>query len=147
MGYTTKFLGCIDLSRQLTFKEAKFLLDLSYMDDRNEAKNITGTNAYMQWVPNESLDGIVWYGEENFYDYENLMKWLCLWLKDAGIEANGELVWSGEDPDDIGNIVVTKNDVHFNRGKTISRSPSKPLTAKKLSEMALEKIIEKPEQS
>ena len=47
-------------------------------------------------------------GEEKFYDYEVLMKWLCLWLKDAGIEANGELVWSGEDTDDIGNIVVTK---------------------------------------
>lgn len=144
MGYTTKFQGCIYLSRQLTLKEAKFLLDLSYMYDRNEAKKITGTNAYMQWVPTESLDGIVWDGEEKFYDYEVLMKWLCLWLKDAGIEANGELVWSGEDTDDIGNIVVTKNDVHFNRGKTISRSPSKPLTAKKLSEMALDDLGNSP---
>ena len=47
MGYTTKFTGCINLSRALTLKEAKELLEIADLD-RAEAREITGTDAYLQ---------------------------------------------------------------------------------------------------
>ena len=84
MGYTTKFTGCIKLSRALTLKEAKELLEIADLD-RAEAREITGTDAYLQWVPTETLDGIVWDGNEKFYEYVPLLRWLCGWLKERGI--------------------------------------------------------------
>ena len=54
MGYTTKFTGCINLSRALTLKEAKELLEIADLD-RAEVREITGTDAYLQWVPTETL--------------------------------------------------------------------------------------------
>ena len=92
MGYTTKFTGCINLSRALTLKEAKELLEIAGLD-RAAVREITGTDAYLQWVPTETLDGIVWDGNEKFYGYVSLLRWLCGWLKERGIEANGELLW------------------------------------------------------
>ena len=107
MGYTTKFTGCINLSRALTLKEAKELLEIADLD-RAEAREITGTDAYLQWVPTETLDGIVWDGNEKFYEYVPLLRWLCGWLKERGIEANGELLWAGDETDDRGRIAVSR---------------------------------------
>lgn len=73
MGYTTKFKGAITLSRPLTFGEARKLLE--FHDDPDI---IAGQHpgSYLQWVPTESLDGIVWDGGEKFYEYTEWMQWL-----------------------------------------------------------------------
>ena len=141
MGYTTKFTGCINLSRALTIKEAKELLEITSLD-RDEAREITGIEAYLQWVPTETLDGIVWDGNEKFYEYVPLLRWLCGWLKERGIKANGELLWAGEETLDRGHIVVSSNEVEVIEGERIETKSGRPLTLQKLSELALQRATE-----
>ena len=141
MGYTTKFTGCIKLSRALTLKEAKELLEIADLD-RAEAREITGTDAYLQWVPTETLDGIVWDGNEKFYEYVPLLRWLCGWLKERGIEANGELMWAGVETDDRGRIAVSSNEVEVIEGQRIETKFERPLTLKRLGEIALHQATE-----
>lgn len=141
MGYTTKFTGCINLSRALTLKEAKELLEIADLD-RAEAREITGTDAYLQWVPTETLDGIVWDGNEKFYEYVPLLRWLCGWLKERGIEANGELLWAGDETDDRGRIAVSSNEVGVIKGQRIETKFGRPLTLKRLGEIALHQATE-----
>lgn len=141
MGYTTEFTGAINLSRALTLAEAKELIDLAESDDADVVANATGVRTYMQWVPTESLDAIVWDDNEKFYEYLPLLEWLCQkWLKERGIEANGELVWRGESSDDVGRIVVKANAVTSHQNDLTTRSGGKPLTARRLGEMALEVV-------
>jgi hypothetical protein len=83
MGYTTEFTGAIGLSRKLTMAEAKELLEI------DETGTITGIREYFQWVPSETLDQIVWDGNEKFYKYTEQLEWLCRWLGEHGIRANG----------------------------------------------------------
>ena len=141
MGYTTKFTGCINLSRALTIKEAKELLEIAYLD-RAEAREITGADAYLQWVPTETLDGIVWDGNEKFYEYVPLLRWLCGWLKERGIEANGELLWAGDEAYDRGRIAVSSNEVEVIEGQRIETKFGRPLTLERLGEMALQQVAE-----
>jgi hypothetical protein len=148
MGYTTKFSGSIKLSRPLTLAEAKELLEIHEgegddtrgpKDPQNESRYL-----YLQWVPTESLDGIVWDGEEKFYSYVECMTWLAAWLTERGIGAAGLIRWAGEDADDHGEIVVVDASVtakKFER-KPLSGSPTKPLTLTKLGEMALAQLTQ-----
>lgn len=136
MGYTTRFNGEISLSRKLTIAEAKFILDIAYAD-REDAAKITGVDSYLQWVPTETLDAIVWDGNEKFYDYELLMKWLCGWLEDAGVAANGTLRWSGETPSDTWSMVVAGNRVWMMPNAKKKLRAGSPLTLEKLGEMAI----------
>lgn len=138
MGYTTKFAGEVWLSRQLTLAEAKTLLEL--WDDVDKSREVTGIDAYMQWVPTETLDAIVWDGNEKFYKYAELMQWLCGWLLGCDIEANGELLWSGEDVGDVGRLIVQDNQLRVISGKTIKAQTGKPLTMARLAEMALDQV-------
>src|SRR5688572_15653623 len=98
MGYTTEFTGAVKLSRKLTMAEAKELLDIA--DDSDIAKKATGIEAYFQWAPADTLEHIVWDGNEKFYEYTKQLRWLCGWLKDRGVSANGELYWQGEEAGD-----------------------------------------------
>lgn len=143
MGYTTTFTGSIKLSPKLTLAEAKEWLDLvelSY-DNISAFKDKTGAGAYLQWVPTESLDAIVWDGNEKFYEYVPMLEWVCgTWLKERGIAANGELFWSGESSDDVGRITVAYNNVKAHKQDLRVPSGGKPLTAKRLGEMALEAL-------
>ena len=137
MGYTTRFTGAIALSRKLTFAEAKELLEIHEMDP-NKAKEITGVLSYLQWVPADTLEHIVWDMGEKFYDYIPLLKWVCRWLKDKGITADGKLFWDGEYNGDTGQLVVTNNNVLVEQDK--AEFTPKPLTLRALGEMALEQI-------
>ena len=141
MGYTTKFNGCINLSRALTFKEAKELMEIAGLGPA-KVREITSIESYLQWVPTETLDGIVWDGNEKFYEYVPLLRWLCDWLKERGIEANGELLWAGEDTADRGRIVVKANNVEIIEGRQIKTKSERPLSLKKLGEMALQQATE-----
>ena len=141
MGYTTKFTGCINLSRALTLKEAKELLEIADLD-RAKVREITSIEAYLQWVPTETLDGIVWDGNEKFYEYVPLLRWLCGWLKERGIKANGELLWAGEETLDRGHIVVSSNEVEVIEGQRIETKSGSPLTLKRLGEIALHQALE-----
>jgi hypothetical protein len=139
MGYTTKFTGSIALSRKLTFNEARDLLEMA--DDCERTAKASGVRSYLQWVPTETLDAIVWDGNEKFYEYVPLMKWLCgSWLLERGIGANGELMWSGEDSSDVGQIIVRDNVVEAIEGRKPRTKAGKPLTMERLCELALDQV-------
>ena len=141
MGYTTKFTGHIALSRPLTMQEAKQLLEFNEDPDAiNEGDH--PTRSYMQWVPSETLNAIVWDQNEKFYDYEEWLKWLLNWLSVRGIEASGQLNWSGESSDDIGRITVLDSVMTVERGEKQKPSTHKPMTLEKLGTLALEKLTQ-----
>lgn len=138
MGYATRFSGVISLSRKLTFSEAKYLLEMN--EDCAATERHWGICEYMHWVPTETLDGIVWDGNENFYDYIEIMQFLCLWFSKNDIIANGQLTWSGEEVSDTGTLLVNDNIVTSQAlGKT-AKSEGKPLSMETLAEMALAEV-------
>jgi len=139
MGYTTHFTGAIALSRKLTMAEAKELLEMADMD-RDKAKETTGTDAYLQWVPADTMEHIVWDGGEKFYEYVPLMTWLCGWLDERGITANGTLFWSGESASDVGRLIVTKNVVTTDTDDRPATGHPKPLSLRNLQRMALDQV-------
>lgn len=135
MGYTTNFTGSVELGRKLTMAEAKEILELD--------SNITGIDAYCQWVPSKDLGHIVWDRQEKFYQYKEQLAWLCWWLQKRDISANGRLYWQGEDTTDTGTIVVANNTVvSYPDDKPSAKSPQ-PLTLRDLQEMALEQVTSK----
>lgn len=137
MGYTTEFNGAVKLSRRLTMAEAKELLEIAEGD---ESEKITGIDAYFQWVPADTLEHIVWDGGEKFYSYTEQLRWLCGWLLERGIQANGMLLWQGEETGDTGTITVTINEVvALPDGKATTNTPA-PLTLRGLQEMALDQV-------
>lgn len=132
MGYTTEFTGAVKLGRKLTMAEAKELLETD--------SDKTGINAYFQWVPANTLEHIVWDGNEKFYKYTEQLRWLCNWLGERNISANGELYWDGEETGDTGTIVVSENKVTLNKNASASVKTPCPLTLDDLGRLALEQI-------
>lgn len=132
MGYTTEFTGAISLSRKLTMAEAKELLETD--------SDKTGINAYFQWVPATTLEHIVWDGNEKFYKYVEQLKWLCRWLDERGIVANGDLYWSGEETGDTGTISVKQSVVSTITNTKPSGKDPQPLTLSDLAKIALDQI-------
>lgn len=137
MGYTTEFTGAVKLGRKLTMAEAKELLEIS---DSDEAKKFTGIDAYFQWVPAQTLEHIVWDQNEKFYKYKEQLEWLCRWLSERNISANGVLYWQGEEVGDTGTITITDNIVVAHPAETPSIKSPSPLTLRGLQEMALDQV-------
>lgn len=72
---------------------------------------------WCKWEPNENGDAIAWNGAEKFYDYVEWLQYLIThFLAPWGYELNGEVSWEGEESEDIGKIVITKNTVKVLRG-------------------------------
>ena len=137
MGYNTNFSGAVKLSRALTIAEALVILEAN-----NDPDSIQGEHprSYMQWVPAQSLDHIVYDGNEKFYEYVDWMKWLVNYLKGIGITADGEIDWSGEQAGDTGTIVVANSEVAVRDHETPARGSHKPLTLRGLQAMALDAL-------
>ena len=138
MGYTTKFNGQFNLSRSLTITEAKSLMDM--VDDADKVQAALGVRTYLQWVPTETLDAIVWDGGETFSDYEELLAALLGWLGERGVRVNGTVFWSGEDVTDNGELIVENSVLRISRNMKASTRSTKPLTLGKLAQMALEMV-------
>lgn len=137
MGYTTKFIGHINLTRKLTMAEARQLLEFNEDPDRIEDTEHP-TRSYLQWVPSETLDALVWDEGEKFYDYEQWLQWILRWLADRGVRASGQLDWRGEDGSDIGRITVADSAVTVEKGAATAPSGHKPMTLSKLALLALD---------
>lgn len=138
MGYTTEFTGAVKLGRKLTMAEAKELLEIA---ESGDAQMFTGINAYFQWVPANTLEHIVWDGNEKFYKYVEQLKWLCGdWLDQRGITANGTFYWQGEETGDTGTIIVLDNQVTTRPNEKPATKTPAPLTLSDLRAMALEQI-------
>lgn len=138
MGYTTEFTGAVKLGRKLTMAEAKDLLELA--DDSDAAKSATGIDAYFQWVPADTLEHIVWDGNEKFYKYTDQLRWLCKWLAMRKISAEGSLYWQGEETGDTGTLTVSDNNVFVNSNAVPSVKSPRPLSLDALGKMALDQV-------
>lgn len=144
MGYTTNFTGAIELSRTLTFAEAEHLLLAAEIEPGAKADGRPDT--WLQWVPSTDLKHIVWDCNEKFYDYAGWLEWVCRWLWERGIEANGTIHWSGEGPWDIGTLFVRNSVVHVAAPESPGRH--RPLTLRelrRLREEAAAAAMESPE--
>ena len=136
MGYDTKFSGALKLSRALTLPEAAFILEANEDPDTIPTGD-RQARSYMQWVPSETLDHIVYDGNEKFYDYVPWLTWLLAHLKSLGVTATGTLHWSGESASDTGTIDVLDSDITVRSRKSPAGDPHKPLTLQDLQAMAL----------
>lgn len=137
MGYTTNFSGHLALSRPLTIAEAKTLL--GYSEDPDSI-NVVHPDSYLQWVPSESLDAIVFDGGEKFYNYSDWMLFTLHFLSEAEIRANGVIQWQGEDTGDVGLLTVIDNGLTVTKGSVVPKTNFKPLTIHSLAHMALKQV-------
>lgn len=137
MGYNTKFSGSLKLSRKLTIAEAKMFLEAN--EDPGQIKGDKPLS-YMQWVPSESLESIVYDGHEKFYYYDKWMEWVLKKLIELGVVANGSIAWSGESAIDTGVLIVENNVLTVSKNKAGSNSPERPLTLERLGKIALEMV-------
>ena len=76
---------------------------------------------WCQWIPDEDNDSaIVWDEGEKFYEYDRWIVYIIEhFLKPWGYTLNGEVVWHGEGPSDIGMICVKDNEVTLRSGRVI----------------------------
>lgn len=139
MGYTTEFVGQINLSRKLTMAEAKTLLE--YNEDRTLIPK-PNPGSHFQWAPNRELDAIGWDDGEKFYEYTPWLEWLCDWLHERGIAANGSLYFSGESTGDNGVIYVVDNVVTEHRAEKVTSS-FRPIRLDELAKIALDQLASK----
>jgi hypothetical protein len=83
--------------------------DDSTIVDYNEPPR-TQPGLWCQWIPNEDGTAILWDGGEKFYDYVKWIEYLIdKILKPRGYVLNGEVYWQGEEPEDMGCIVIKNN--------------------------------------
>lgn len=138
MGYSTDFDGQITLSRPLTIAEARTVLD--WHDDDVE-KPGSHPKGYMQWLPTDDLRGIVWDGEEKFYDYVRWLEWLVAQLAEWGVTGEGTIHWQGEENGDTGVLSVVGSTVTATKNKRGAASPRKPLTRRRLGDIAMDLVM------
>ena len=88
--------------------------------NENEKRISEGTcqpGLWCQWVISEDGTELMWDGMEKFYNY---IEWLAYYINHFfepwGIKLNGEISWVGEDPSDIGKIVVKDNQITILEG-------------------------------
>lgn len=63
---------------------------------------------WCQWIPSANGEAIVWDDGEKFYEYEAWIRYLvATFLGPWGYRLNGEISWTGEDPDDRGILEMT----------------------------------------
>lgn len=91
--------------------------------DHNEApKGQPGL--WCQWVPTPEGDGIVWDGNEKFYEYTEWLAYLIEhFLEPWGYKLSGVVEWSGEEVSDAGRIYVKDNMVQAIRAETTYAEP------------------------
>ena len=75
---------------------------------------------WCKWAPTPDGDAIEWDGNEKFYSYVEWLKYLIHhFLAPWGYTLDGEVVWSGEDREDIGKIVVENNEVQAKSARIV----------------------------
>jgi len=125
MGYQTYFDGEFQIYPPLKPKDKAFLEKFNREDHREEDKGYPGI--WCQWVPNDDGTAIVWDEGEKFYEYIEWIKYLITnILEPRGYELNGKVHWDGEESEDKGYIIVTKNKVFRSDMKEIEYENPEP---------------------
>lgn len=93
MGYTTYFEGKLDLNKQLTLEDYRWLVNFN--EERHEEDQGFPSN-YCQWKPTEDGKSIVWDEREKFYEYVEWLEYLIKeFFKPRGYILNGTIGWEG----------------------------------------------------
>ena len=75
---------------------------------------------WCQWQLQRDNQTIMWDGGEKFYYYTEWIEYIISKiLAPRGYIVNGEVEWSGEDPTDVGKIVVKNNKVKELVGRVV----------------------------
>lgn len=138
MGYNTDFNGSLKLSRKLTIAEAKTWLE--FAEDDEKYKSTSSIDAYLQWVPSQDFEHLVYDGNEKFYNYTASLEWVLGWLKAIDIFASGSIIWSGEETWDAGVFEVSDSQISIKGFNAPKVEYIEPLTMRKLEKMALEQM-------
>lgn len=73
---------------------------------------------WCQWVVSPDGESLRWNEAEKFYDYVEWLRYLIdHFFTPWGYRLDGEVTWQGEDPGDIGKIVVVDSDVRVKVAK------------------------------
>lgn len=84
--------------------------------DYNEPPQ-TQPSLWLDWEPTEDGWYLEWNGTEKFYSYIEWLEYLIeKILKPKGYSLDGEITWQGEEPSDIGKIIVDNNIITVKRG-------------------------------
>ena len=72
----------------------------------------TQPGLWLQWVYNEELNVIEWDEREKFYHYVAWIQYLIdAILAPRGYVLDGEVLWYGEDRENLGKIIISNNNV------------------------------------
>jgi len=127
MGYDTKFMGELTLSRPLTMEENKWLMDFSERDHPECAPS-----KFCQWIPSDDGTTLVACGEK-FYKFKEWLQVLIRqFFKPRGILLAGDVFWRGDDEFDIGLIRVTGHKIE---ATDLKKQEIKDILISKLKEM------------
>lgn len=67
---------------------------------------------WCQWIVSGDNDCLEWDCGEKFYNYINWLQYLIdHFFSKWGVNLNGEVIWNGEDSEDVGKMVVENNNV------------------------------------
>lgn len=115
MGYTTRFQGAFEVTPPITVNDLR-----EYQDswDGRTPDTEGSPSAYNQWaLTNESK--LRWDGGEKFYEYIPWLMYLVdFFFEPRGYKLNGDVIWEGDEDDDVGLIRVIDSKVHAYAGVT-----------------------------
>lgn len=87
-------------------------------NEKRRTEGMCQPGLWCQWEIEAEGEKLVWDGGEKFYYYiEWLRYYIYHFFKPWGVKLNGEIEWIGEDPADLGKIVVKDNVVQVYKGK------------------------------
>lgn len=115
MGYNTDFVGSFELDAPLTKEQ------VAAINDINEEVP-TGLpeppDSWCDWVVYDNQ--IEWNGSEKSYQYVEWIQYLVKhFVIPWGRTLNGEVEWFGEEPKDLGKIVIKDNIVQVKTGRVV----------------------------
>lgn len=84
--------------------------------ERIEKGEVGQPGLWCQWTVSKDNSRLEWDGGEKFYYYTYWLKYLIKhFFAPWGVELVGEVIWQGEEPGDVGKIVVVDNVVSVKR--------------------------------
>lgn len=117
---TSTFLKKLAATRRLARKvDPKYGIEGEYYVEDDESVGVVDINTppstqpglWCQWVPTEDNNGIVWDGNEKFYEADKWMAYIISILANKGYIANGIIEAQGEDTNDHWYLSVSNNKV------------------------------------
>lgn len=120
MGYTTEFSGSFTVTPPLSADLVSRLDEFNNErhDEQADSEGRPYPGIWCQWVATKDGTRIEWDGVEKFYEYTDWLKYIIeVFLEPNGHKLNGEVLWSGEDPSDVGILSANDNKVFEQVGR------------------------------